>query len=313
VINLKNKDNTRKEELIKLGNNLLLKHRELGKKLRQIPQQRKMNVNISTRDGLSIAKPRFNKRKYSWDASLLENLLNHLQEIWNFLQNYYYYFDEKVISFIHKDYRRSSKDSITFLLERDVWETDEVYGDYLVERKRDKIIVSYYRREERRKTFELSIMPDEELKKWIMEDAKNQIISAFNYKWGLLETEIDTCANGLHIREVSEPITDEELLYQASKIKELLKVDIIAAMLSLGRIAELWCVLLLNQKEKEIKQNLIQDLKEAKKIDEHQARLLNQIRIKYNSIKHKSDFRLKEEEVVSLYNAFCDLLRLNEK
>jgi len=313
VINLKNKDNTRKEELIKLGNNLLLKHRELGKKLRQIPQQRKMNVNISTRDGLSIAKPRFNKRKYSWDASLLENLLNHLQEIWNFLQNYYYYFDEKVISFIHKDYRRSSKDSIIFLLERDVWETDEVYGDYLVERKRDKIIVSYYRREERRKTFELSIMPDEELKKWIMDDAKNQIISAFNYKWGLLETEIDTCANGLHIREVSEPITDEELLCQASKIKELLKIDIIAAMLSLGRIVELWCVLLLSQKEKEIKQNLIQDLKEAKKIDEHQARLLNQIRIKYNSIKHKSDFRLKEEEVVSLYNAFCDLLRLNEK
>jgi len=300
------------EELVKLGNELLEKHKKLEGKLREIPYKREMRVNFNKENSLCIAKPRFTEPKYSWPKTLLELLLNHLQEIWDFLQKYHYYFDEKVISFIHKDYRRSRKDSIIFLLERDVWETDEVYGNYLVERKKDKIIVSYYRREERRKTYELDLMPKEELEKWIMDDAKNQIISTFDYKWGLLETEIDTCVNGLHIREITEPLNHEDLISQTKKIDELLKVDTIASMLSLGRVSELWCIHLLNQKKKEINQNLIQDLVQRKIIDKHQERLLNQIRIQYNSTKHKLDFRLKKKEVVSLYKDFCELIDLVE-
>ncbi|UJG43108.1 MAG: hypothetical protein K9W46_12130 [Candidatus Heimdallarchaeum endolithica] len=300
------------EELVKLGNELLEKHKKLEGKLREIPYKREMRVNFNKENSLCIAKPRFTEPKYSWPKTLLGLLLNHLQEIWDFLQKYHYYFDEKVISFIHKDYRRSRKDSIIFLLERDVWETDEVYGNYLVERKKDKIIVSYYRREERRKTYELDLMPKEELEKWIMDDAKNQIISTFDYKWGLLETEIDTCANGLHIREITEPLNHEDLISQTKKIDELLKVDTIASMLSLGRVSELWCIHLLNQKKKEINQNLIQDLVQRKIIDKHQERLLNQIRIQYNSTKHKLDFRLKKKEVVSLYKDFCELIDLVE-
>jgi len=299
------------KKLVKLGNELLEKHQKLGVKLREIPYKREMGVTFNKKNSLSIAKPRFTEPKYSWPKTLLESLLNHLQEIWDFLQQYHYYFDEKVISFIHKDYRRSRKDSIIFLLERDVWETDEVYGDYLIERDKAKIIVSYYRRNERRRSFELKLS-DEELRNWIIEDARKQIITSFNYKWGLLKTEIDTCANGLHIREISKPLNHEDLISQTLKIKKLLDIDTIAAMLSLGRVSELWCLHLLKRKQKKINQDLIQDLIHAKHINEHQARLLNQIRVKYNSTKHRLDFRLKKEEVDSLYRDFCELIGLGK-
>ena len=277
---------------------LLDEHRELQKKLIEIPWKRAMNVRWEK----NIAKPRFEEPYRPLDG--LVEVLNHLQNIWDFLSHYYYYFDEKVISFIHKDTRRSEKSSIIFLLEHDVWETDEVYGDYLVENKANKLEISYYRRKQKRKTKVIPLLQGEQLDQWLMDDAREQIRDVFLAKWELLELEIKTCMECLHIRPVSEPLTNKELLEQLKMGEKLINDSPEIAMLTLGWISEIWGILALKQKEKQMNQHLLTDLLKHGKVDDSQKKLLNEIRILYNSVKHKADFQIKQKEVRHLYSHF---------
>ncbi len=286
------------DEIRKKGMALLDEHRELQKKLIEIPWKRAMNVRWEK----NIAKPRFEEPYRPLDG--LVEVLNHLQNIWDFLSHYYYYFDEKVISFIHKDTRRSEKSSIIFLLEHDVWETDEVYGDYLVENKANKLEISYYRRKQKRKTKVIPLLQGEQLDQWLMDDAREQIRDVFLAKWELLELEIKTCMECLHIRPVSEPLTNKELLEQLKMGEKLINDSPEIAMLTLGWISEIWGILALKQKEKQMNQHLLTDLLKHGKVDDSQKKLLNEIRILYNSVKHKADFQIKQKEVRHLYSHF---------
>ncbi len=289
------------------GNKLIKKHIIIGNKLREIPKNRNMRYTISTENTITIGKPRFEKTPYSWNKPQLNELLDHLQDIWNYLQKHHYYFDHKILSFINKDSRRSSKESIIFLLERDVWETDEVYGDYLIEKTNNSVEISYIRRNEKRKTFKLKMMDDEQIKEWIINNAREQIISSFDYKWNLLLTEIDTCANGLHIKLPPVPLSTKELHDQILLVEKILEIDVIVATLALGRVSELWCIILLKQTERNMFVNYIQELKQKGLINNHKQRLLNNIRIIYNSVKHKTNFRVDENTIRELYTNFCNL------
>jgi len=96
---------------------------------------------------VKVGKPRFNDPKYQWSTSLLVDVRDHLQNIWNFFDRYSYWFDDTLIPLLNTDERRMSKKSIIFLLEDDMWCTDEVYGKYLIEENQDCITISYSRRE----------------------------------------------------------------------------------------------------------------------------------------------------------------------
>ncbi len=271
---------------------------KLQELLVKVPWNRKMHVRW---DG-DIAKPRFEQPYQPLDS--LTEVLMHLQNVWDFLSRYNYYFDEKVISFIHRDTRRSDKSSVIFLLEHDVWETDEVYGDYLIEQEGSILKISYYRREQKRKTQTIPLLKGEVLNEWIMNDARKQIQDAFLTKWKLLELEIQTCIEGLHLRPTSEPLTNKELLFQLEQGERLVETSPEIAMLVLGRVAELWGILALGQKEKKPNQFLLDELQKAGKIDDHQKKLLNGIRILYNSVKHKTDFWLETQDVKIRYLQF---------
>lgn len=64
------------------------------------------------------------------------------------------------MSLISYSKRSESKNSIIFLLERDIWETDEVYGDYLIEKIENYTKISYFRFDKKIKSFEIDTIED---------------------------------------------------------------------------------------------------------------------------------------------------------
>ena len=116
------------------GQNFLKIHEELYSELLKIPSERELSFKLVEKDGLTVGQPRFMPRYYEWPTELKIKLRDHLQEVWNFFDKYSHWVDDSIMSILSYSKRSTSKKSIMFLLERDVWETDEVYGDYLIEK-----------------------------------------------------------------------------------------------------------------------------------------------------------------------------------
>ena len=90
------------------------------------------------------------------------------------------------------DVSGNNKKSIIFLLENNVYNTDEVYGDYVVEEMQDHYEIYYYRWEEKKNqlpTQDRSI----DLEKFVMQDAIIQIQNQFDHLWTILVNEIERC------------------------------------------------------------------------------------------------------------------------
>lgn len=156
---------------------ILREHENLKNILTEIPRTRFLTYREDIEEGRIIGKPRFDPPIYIWEPELLGLLKNHLQRIWDFFARYSYWFDDGLKEMLLQDRRRLSKKSILFLLEKDVWETDEVYGAYLIEDFDDKTEFSYYRFYYSFKTFIFPKMDNLSREKWICNDVINQIIS----------------------------------------------------------------------------------------------------------------------------------------
>jgi len=142
----------------KIGREILKNHKKFYDKLIKIPKSRKIVYREEINKGRLIGKPRFEKKKYQWDEKLQVELRNHLQEVWNFFDQFSYWFDESIKDIIQYEKRRISKKSVIFLLENDVWETDEVFGDYLIEEMKNKTTIYYFRFEKKFKKFDFPNM-----------------------------------------------------------------------------------------------------------------------------------------------------------
>ncbi len=146
------------------GNSLLDNHKKLYDQLIEIPDKRDMMYLEEMEEGVKVGKPRFNNPKYQWTTSLLVRVRDHLQNIRNFFDKYSYWFDDTLIPLLNTDERRISKKSIIFLLEEDVWCTDEVYGKYLIEENQDCATISYSRRDRKIKKINMNTKDETEIK-----------------------------------------------------------------------------------------------------------------------------------------------------
>ncbi len=129
-------------------------------KFKLIPQEQKL-VFIKLVDSINL-----HLKKYSPDN--LTNLLDIL------------------------DVSGNNKKSIIFLLENNVYNTNEVYGDFIVEEMQDHYEIYYFRREEKKNqlpTQDRSI----DLEKFIKHDAIIQIQNQFDHLWAILVNEIERC------------------------------------------------------------------------------------------------------------------------
>ncbi len=290
------------------GNRLLQEHSFLFLELKEIPSTRNVVCRTERSNGNIIAKPRFLPEKYQWVADLFSRLRDHLQSLWNFFDSYSYWFDDITRAIIHIEERRLSKKSIIFLLERDIWSTDEVHGDYLIEKIGKNVVISYYRRHQRIRQFKLSPMTDTEIQTWICEDARKQIVDQFSILWEFLENEIETCIREEFSRLPTTLITTDHILKQYDHITEFLPNYPEAALMSLGRIAELWLLQMLEKEKRSFKEDLIRMAHGEGLINKNQVKLLQSIRREYNLLKHTLIYSINENRLRNLLKKMSILL-----
>ena len=157
------------------GELLLQKHKSLKKTLLTIPDSREMIFDEEKDGNTWFGKPRFIPPHYNFDVSVLTEIKNHLQAIWDFFYEYYYWIDKTIYPLLGRDHLRADKGSIIFLLENDVWATREVYGKYLIEVGEIQTEICYYRFDNKYNKQTLDTIKTEKIKEYVIKDARSQI------------------------------------------------------------------------------------------------------------------------------------------
>ena len=289
------------------GKALSTNHKKLYEQLIEIPEKREMIYIEEMEGGVKVGKPRFKNPKYQWSTSLLVEVRDHLQNIWNFFDRYSYWFDDTLIPLLNSDERRMSKKSIIFLLEEDVWCTDEVYGKYLIEENQDGITISYSRRERKLNQITLKSKHASVIKNWICKDATNQIKNQFKFLWGKLETEIQVCIDEIFHKQPKLTFKSDYLEVQLEKTITISEQWPEAGLLNLGRIIELWLLTSLGKKKSLREVDIIREAEIAGILDKHGVKLLRNIRTNYNNWKHKTYYTIETEDIRTLVESFSNL------
>lgn len=294
-------------DIISEGEKILEVHKKLYEQLVEIPEKREMTYVEEIKDNTTMGKPRFKNPKYQLPKDLWVNLRDHLQNIWNFFDKYSYWFDSTIIPLLHSDERRVSKKSIIFLLEEDVWSTDEVYGDYLIEDRLGVISISYSRRD--RKLLQVILQPNKEseIKEWICKDAIRQIQIQFKFLWDKLETEIQVCIEEIYHKPPKFTLEPNYLKDQLEKTIEISKLWAEAGLLNLGRIMEHWLLNKLEINNAPYYSDIIKEAEIAGLIDKNEEKLLRNIRTNYNNLKHKTYFKIDIEDIKLMVESFFKL------
>jgi len=291
------------------GKALLETHKELYEQLIKIPENRELTYVEEIKEDIKIGKPRFKNPKYQWSKNLLSDLRDHLQNIWNFFEKYSYWFDNTMIPLLDTNERRLSKKSIIFLLEEDVWSTDEVYGKYLIEDSKDDISISYSRRERKIKQITLKSKEKSEIKKWICKDAIRQIQNQFEFLWHKLEIEIQVCIEEIFHKPQKFALIPNYLQVQLDRTIEISEQWAEAGLLNLGRIVEHWLLNKLGMKSAPLFFDLIREAEISGLINKNEKKLLRNIRTNYNDLKHKIYYKIDLEDVKLMIKNFSNLFK----
>lgn len=289
------------------GQKLLDSHSDLNRPLNELLENRELTYRVEINDDLVIAKPRFKKPLLEWPPKLLKDVHDHLQYIWNFFYYHSFWFDNTILPLISTDLRRVSKRSIIFLLEKDVWETDEVYGDYLINKNEVNSNISYFRRNKKIREFTLETIEDIEIEEWICNDIINQLKEQFEFLWSKLESEIQVCIYEKFHKKQKLDFTPDYLKEQLDKTNQISEVWPEAALLNLGRIVEFWLLHSLGKKETPWTEDLIRSAQISGIIKKAESRFLKEIRNNYNRIKHRTYYKADKDEVLKLINGFYNI------
>lgn len=281
-------------------NELLEKHENLGIQLEKIPSNRIITYREALEEGKLIGKPRFKPRFYQWEPAVLASIRDHLQNIWNFFDKNSFWFDNNLKELLFFDTRHLSKKSIIFLLERDVWETDEVYGAYLIEPQKERTDISYYRFDHKFETFTLDNIDEKFRKEWICKNAIQQIKQQFGLIWKRIEIEILTCQEETYHRPIFIQISDEDLIKQLEICQKLLNISKEAALLLLGRVEEIWLLKAIDRTRVYSEEKLLSLAEDKGIINKKNKRLFLQIRTQFNLLKHTTTYNIDNCDVENL-------------
>ncbi len=279
-------------------------HNSFKERLQLIPKARGISYREEVIESRLIGKPRFDPPKYEWSSQEFVSLRDHLQNIWDYFDSRSFWFDDELKQLLLYDSRRLSKKSVVFLLERNVWETDEVYGDYLIETDENATKISYFRFGQRFKTFSFPMMDEAARKEWILLDAVRQIQFQFFFLWDRLEMELLTCREESHNKPIAIVLTNDLLYQQYQTSLKLLSVSKEAALLMLGRLEELWILKALNLKKIDKSEKLLNLAQRNNVITNDTRKLFRKIRRNYNLLKHSTEYNVDSCDVESLIKQF---------
>lgn len=202
--------------------------------LLKIPEQRKVNCSfkkIEENPLKFIYKPRFVRTHETISQNVKIELLKIIDDIHLYLKHYSNDYFANLKDIIDTD--PENKNSIIFLLENDVYKTDHVYGEYLVEIKENYYEINYYRRD--KKAFTLPNQPKTtDLEDFVKTDTIKQIQTQFIKLWSVLENEIERCKNQLLSKFKIEKEEEVRLIKQLLAHKECEFLDFKSHMYKLN-------------------------------------------------------------------------------
>ncbi len=202
-------------------------------KLLEIPKQRSITCTykeIKSNPPTWIYRPRFNPKNKSIPQKLKLEFIQLIDDINLYLKKFSP--DEFINITDIIDLSSENKYSILFLLEKDVYNTDMVYGDYLVEQLQDQYEINYYRWHEKKRNLPnqaLSI----DLTKFVINDAILQIQTQFDHLWSVLENEIKRCENFYHSLKSKENGDKSSFIKKLLETKECEFLDFKLAIYSI--------------------------------------------------------------------------------
>lgn len=283
---------------------ILIIHNKLREYLIEIPKTRSMRYTQVEREGLIIGKPRFNPPKYSFGGKLAQDLLIYFAQLKEYFISRNFEIREDLNDILDPNKMSSSKYSPIFLIENDVWNTDAVYGEYLIETVDSEIEVHYFRRNEKRGKISLT---DSNIEILILADARFQVINQFNYLWDSLRKEIEI-SDTLFLRS-QIMISNDYLLEQFETSRYLNEVNPIAACLIMGRCMEMFCKIKLNKIKGSGLSRLVSNLKNQDIITQHEFDVLDEIRVIYNMTKHDLQYEIDSKYVIDLWGQFALIIK----
>lgn len=289
--------------LIEDGKQLLAKHDSLFPLLHQIPKQRKINYREDMENNNLIGKPRFDERRYLWPKDTLVVFHDHLQNLWDYFTTYSHWFGPQTKCTLDRKHRNLSQQSVKFLLERELWATNEVYGAYLIEKTDQTTTISYYRFDNKVKSFSFPKMTYPEREDWIVKDGINQIQNQFSYLWDYIRTEIEVCMDEQHHKYPASIISSSYLIEQLQIAEDCFPSSPEAALLVLGRISEMWLLDAL-QIDSTWNNHLISLAKVKGLLTKSDALFFSTLRHHYNQLKHSRSYNVQNCPVLEYINKF---------
>jgi len=130
----------------------------------------------------------------------------------------------------------------------DIWQTDEVYGDYLIEKETEKTKISYTRFGKKYGEATLYTKDNNEIKDWICKDSIKQIQLQFTHLWEKLKKELDVCMEEKFRKRPKITLSPTYLQEQIDKTKSSIDAWPESALLNLGRVLEIWLLIILKVK-----------------------------------------------------------------
>ncbi|HEC37918.1 hypothetical protein LCGC14_0757120 [marine sediment metagenome] len=198
---------------------------DLKSKTLLIPEGRQIEVisnQIENNPSILIYKPRFVTKEENIPQDIKSEIIKIFDDLdYNLLEyspNSFEYI-EKI-----KDLSPENKESLIFLLEKDIYATDKVYGEYLVETRNEEYKISYYRREKKVKN--LPLKPTSiDLEDFIKNNAILQIQNQVEKLWKIIENEIDRCENRYKAQKIKDKEEKIKLLGNLLEKKECEYLD----------------------------------------------------------------------------------------
>lgn len=295
-------------EITASGEALLKEHNELFFELITIPEQRAMAYTINDENGHQVAKPRFKPSVYNWPLDLFTRLQSHMQTIWGFIETYSYWFDNSLKALIQYEGHKITKKSIVYLLQQNTSDIDEIYGDYDVERKLSKYFISYFRNNEKIKTFEPNVNTSAEIERWICLDTRKQIIDQFSFLWNNIQAEIESCMKEYHTTLPAELLTKEYITKKNNLIGDVIEEYPEFALFHLGKLAELYLVQILELEKHPKGINLVWEAQNKGLLTTARTKLLEDIRKEYNLLNHRLDYVTNKNLVIQYWKNFTNML-----
>lgn len=283
--------------------------------LRKIPLERKIVCRVELyqdEETKFIYKPRFVPKERSIDKSINLEFSKLLLDINNYLKEYSPDKFKNLEEIFSGDLY--NKKSIIFLLEKDVWATDEVYGDYFVEKYENHYEISYFRwkrKVSKLENHDISI----DIKNFITSDAISQVQAQFDTLWEKIVIEVEKSLKNYEslksrYGEFKKNISLDLMLDEG---KKALHINQFLSIYYLGYVLEHSIKVKLNKmRDFNGLGKLIFLCKKNKLITKSEAKVCDKIKDTYNNTKHKFQFMTDIEKLKHLYDKFEPIyLKLN--